>query len=168
MSHLPWWDLVWLELGKSVYSVTVCEFLCTYALWYLENTASLKSSTNSVSYSLHRDQLWISVLITIYHKKLALICWYSNVTLGVMLLLCSFSRIIVVGFPLQTIPIQTDFWPYQKCLLWVLAHWAGFKSILKSFYSCNIHTTMTAVHISCRKTITVACRIHSQVIFLHQ
>ena len=44
------------------------------------------------------DQLWISVLITIYYRKFALIYGYSDITLGVKL---------VVGFPLWTILIQT-------------------------------------------------------------
>lgn len=64
------------------------------------------------SLTLYIDQFWVSVLILIYCKKLfwcelssAVICacnGCSNMSLGVILLLCYFSRIIVLGFPLSS------------------------------------------------------------------
>ena len=62
-----------------------------------------------VSHSLHVVQSWVSVLIAIYCMKKFLSEWLSdaliygnnNVPLGVILLLCSFTRIIVIGFLLE-------------------------------------------------------------------
>lgn len=69
-----------------------------------------RNENYTISYSLHLDELSPSVLITAYYKKEllrcglrhALIYWYNNKSLGVYLILCSFSRAVVVGSPQRT------------------------------------------------------------------
>lgn len=78
------------------------------------------------SYSLHVEQLWVSVLINIYCKEMLLWGWlnkaliygYSSMLLGVILLLCSFSRTIVVDFLLGPRTYWTfESWPHWQCQL---------------------------------------------------
>lgn len=68
---------------------------------------SYSATYSKVSHSLKTVHLWVSVLIDIYCMKLrwwglsnTLICECNSISLGVILLLCSFSKIQVVGFPL--------------------------------------------------------------------
>lgn len=85
------------------------------------------------SHLLHIDLLWVSVLIAIHcRKKLTLI--YNNISLGIVLSLRSFSRIIVIGFPLWPITYpDLDSWPHWECQVWVPSHWAGFKIQFKKW-----------------------------------
>lgn len=99
-----------------------CEFICTSALFCLEDTL-LDSSTCSDSYNLliteyskvynsclSAVQLWIFLFIIMYClKKLlwwelsgAVVYRHSTMLLGGVLVLCSLSRIIVGGFPLES------------------------------------------------------------------
>lgn len=63
---------------------------------------------SKVSHSLHIVQLWVFMLVPIYCKKellwwelrKTLICGHGSLSLGVISLPYSFSRITVVGFPL--------------------------------------------------------------------
>lgn len=51
-------------------------------------------------------------------RKDTLAYWQSNTSLGVVLFLCSFNRVIV-GFPLGPIAyLVSSSWPQQQCLLW--------------------------------------------------
>lgn len=63
---------------------------------------------SKISHSLHTVHLRVSVLIAIYFKK-KFLCWgltqilineYSNISFGIILLCFSFSRVVVVSFPL--------------------------------------------------------------------
>lgn len=67
----------------------------------------------SKSLPLHIVQLWVSLLAPVcskkrrpwYRIKRCLLCGYSSMTSGAILLLCSFSRIIVLDFPLGPKPM---------------------------------------------------------------
>lgn len=74
---------------------------------------SLRKTPPCRTHSLHTVWLWVSVLISIYYRKLlwwglsvALIYGYNNKTLKIILLLCTFSRIKAFSFPLGPQPTQ--------------------------------------------------------------
>lgn len=89
----------------------------------------LRTENGKVSHLLYLAQFWLSVLMPVFlQKKLlwcalgeALICGYSNVSLGIILLWCSFGRTIS-GFPAGPWPI----WPqvtdvgFKVCRLVIL------------------------------------------------
>lgn len=71
-----------------------------------------------VAYSLHTGQLWVTVLTDI-HCKRKLIYEYNNKSLGIALLVCSFSR-IVISFHLGAIAyLVMDSWLHWKCWKWI-------------------------------------------------
>ena len=96
--------------------------------------ASHLGMSDQKSFILHFVQLWVFVLYSVYCSKKLLSWWmrktllygYSRMPLGVMLLLCSFSRTIVFGFSL-------DYWP-----IWpqVLGHPNSINALI-SFHGVN-------------------------------
>jgi hypothetical protein len=66
-----------------------------------------RAECSKVSHSLHIIWLWVSIFIPIYCRRKLLWWWlsktliyeYSRMSLGVTLLLCSFSRMVVLGIP---------------------------------------------------------------------
>lgn len=104
-----------------------------------------------MSHSPHIVQSWVSVLVLIYCERNPLMIteqdtylWDSRMLLGVILLLCSFSRIIVSSFPLRSMasPVLGS-WPSEQCQAWVLFHGMGHRSNqVIAGYSCNICPTI--------------------------
>lgn len=62
--------------------------------------APVTTGCSAVSHSLHFVWLWVSVVVVVVFSDEAMICACSSVPLGVILLLCAFSKAIVFVFSL--------------------------------------------------------------------
>lgn len=77
----------------------------------------------------------------------ALIYGYRDMSLGVFCLPCSFSRVIVAGFPLSLWPLQYQVLGHFTVSCVVFIAWSGPFIQLKAIgYSCIVRTTIAAVY----------------------
>lgn len=113
----------------------------------------LRVVNSKVHHSLHIVQLSLFVPVYCTRKAVwcglskALICGYSNMSLGAILLLCSFIRIIVVDFPLSPWPLWFQVLGHSGIVrYWYhLLEWA-FKSIegwLFQWHWCHYYTSIS-------------------------
>jgi hypothetical protein len=166
-------DLAW-ACPNLMYTVvtTLCPYVQLAALLFLENTflqsSNISNSSlmiplkkrcdisvifmdeNSQSLTLFLDQLWVSMIITIYwEQKLlwrrprdTLIYGYNSKSLGVDLIICLIGRIIVVGSPLGHMTcLNIGSWLYNdSSYVFHLVEWA-FKPIRRQllFTWCSCH-----------------------------
>jgi hypothetical protein len=106
------------------------------------------------------------LLIPIYCEKClwrglsdSMIYGYSSMPLGVILLLCSFSRIIVLCFPMCPMIYQIwGSWPFWQCQVWVPPGGMGIESIFFKVagYFHNIGATIVLVCIVIRSLFQVS------------
>lgn len=122
--------------------------LCWHGNWHLNNLPPLPQSSLSPDrrgwvktshLGLCTVRLWASVLVPVYckekkllwgwlHKKL-IYDGYSRVISGVILLLYSFNRTIIFGFPLGPWPIWSHVLAHPKqCQEWVPSRGMGINS----------------------------------------
>lgn len=80
---------------------------------------------------------------------------------GVVLLLCSFDRIIVVCFPLgHMVYLVSCSWPHCHCHVWFVSHGADFKSNKNVVgYSHDMCATVAPVGRLCRPITPVTHRV---------
>lgn len=79
-------------------------------------TSNLPLSANCPMVDLHLNYYLLKEVTS--PRKDTLVYGQSNMSLGVVLFLCSFNRVIV-SFPLGPITyLVSSSWPQQQCLLW--------------------------------------------------
>lgn len=120
-------------------------FLCIFFQWYIFNVFSslwpiykifsllrknfpFKDEHSIASCSLQVDQLCVSMLIAVYYKnklpwqrlREALICGYTTEPFGIVLILWSFSRVIVVTSSLASMTYHSawGFGPINDAKYW--------------------------------------------------
>lgn len=105
--------------------------------WYVPFRAEL-------TISLHIDQLRVSVLIVIYCKKFlwwglkhTLFNMHNNKSLGIILLHCTLSRIILLHFSLESMTCLGS----SSCQVWVLSHGMNLR-VSKKVTEHEIHATL--------------------------
>ena len=127
----------------------------------------LRVEYSNVSHSLYIVHLQFSMLIAIYCKKLLwlglsdiLVYGHRSLSLSVILLLWSFSRIIAVDFPLGS--IESSILGYFSSVSFYLMDWANLKNVVG-----NSHNSLSLLYqVSCRKLAIVGFRVHSWVILM--
>lgn len=101
----------------------------------------------TVSYCLHRQHLWISVLITSWGLRVMLTYGYEDENSGGSLVLCPFTRIIIYKIhPYGLWPKQSRILPHRQYQAWVVSHGISFKSNQRVIGYCyNIGVTSGCV-----------------------
>lgn len=99
----------------SLYSSTTYGFCSLSASRGCNTDVLFKPESSTVSYSVYPGQLWVSLLVNIYCMKKLLwwrmanaeICGFKDKSLGAGLILCPFSRAIVLDFSLRAYDLSS-------------------------------------------------------------
>lgn len=167
------WDHICINLSVSrnpcihrvLYQLWLLQYFYPFFylyLWALKDIYEsniiilFKNEWSKISHSLQCSP--VLVLCISYHgwqlkshlimvERCTFICWYSNISLGIILFLFSLSR--VLGCPPEPIIyVISSFWPHC-CQVWILPPSIGLNSIFRSgsLFPYHLHRFCSSGHI---------------------